>query len=488
MTLVFTSVIALTIGALTGFIAGRRKLSGLPAEIAARDERIRSLEREIAQTREDSDKRMAQLREDFSLQLARTNEDAERRLECAREDHRRQLEENRRQEETRMMRNLEALEQKFGETVGRVEAQMKNAADEMLRSRQQEFSRSSREDLGRIVDPLKETIERMKQTMSDTTLRQTDMSAEMKANIEAMIKISEAAMKSTDQLARVFRHGSKAQGDWGETVLSELLESQGLTPGIHYDIQTTIRDADGQTVRTDSGSSLRPDVILHLDSRREVVIDSKVSMSAFIDYVNAETEQQRETALNAHIESIRKHVRELALKDYSSYIRPPKVRMSYVIMFMPNTGALWTALRMRPDLWRKAMEQNVYIADEQTLFAALKIISMTWTQIAQARNHEKVYALADEMLDRVGQFVKKYQAVGKALDSARKAYDEGEKKLQPQGQSILTTCAKLQRLGARQSDRNPIAAITSATDSTAGDNDSGILSETPDNTDNEATD
>ena len=110
------------------------------------------------------------------------------------------------------------------------------------------------------------------------------------------------------------------------------------------------------------------------------------------------------------------------------------------------------------------MEKNVFIADEQTLFAALRIINMTWTQIAQAQNHEKVYALANEMLDRVGQFMKKYQAIGKALDNAAKAYEEAGRKLQPTGQSILTTCAKLEKLGAKQSDKNPLPQLTDIDD------------------------
>ena len=133
-----------------------------------------------------------------------------------------------------------------------------------------------------------------------------------------------------------------------------------------------------------------------------------------------------------------------------------------MIMFVPHSGALWTALNSKPDLWRRAMEKNVFIADEQTLFAALKIISMTWTHIAQAENHEKVYALAEEMLDRVGQFVKRFEAVGKSLDAARKAYDDAGAKLSPSGQSIIQTCGKLQRLGARQSTRNPIPQLADA--------------------------
>ena len=138
--------------------------------------------------------------------------------------------------------------------------------------------------------------------------------------------------------------------------------------------------------------------------------------------------------------------------------------MNYVIMFVPNTGALWTALKAQPDLWRRAMEKNVYIADEQTLFAALRIISLTWTQITQIQNHEQVYKLAQEMMDRVGFFMKRYEALGKALDNAKAAYEEGNKKLTPEGQSILQTCVKLKKLGAKQSDKNPLPQLVDIDD------------------------
>lgn len=351
---------------------------------------------------------------------------------------------------------MAALEARFGETMDKVTAQMKTATADMLKERQREFAESSNRDLGDIVNPLRETIDKMKRAMDDSTLKQTAMSGEMKATIENMMRQSQAAKESADELTRVFKHGSKVQGDWGETVLDELLQSQGLTRGVHYDTQAVIRDADGNSVHTADGTIMRPDVIMHLDERREVIIDSKVSLTAFIDYVNAPDEAERERALKAHIESIRKHVKELAVKDYSSYIHPPKLRMDYVIMFVPHSGALWTALNAQPDLWRRAMERGVFIADEQTLFAALRIINLTWTQIKQAENHEKVYALATEMIDRVGQFAKKYNALGVALKKAQDAYDEGNRKLVPQGQSIVQTAGKLIKLGAKQSDKNPV--------------------------------
>ena len=322
----------------------------------------------------------------------------------------------------------------FEETLQRVTAEVKLSTDKMLKDRQKEFAESSVQNITGIVNPLRESLERM-------------------------MKQGELTMHSTDELLRVLSHGSKVQGDWGETILDELLESQGLKRGIHYDTQTALRDASGQTVRSEEGATLRPDVILHLDQEREVIIDCKVSLTAFINYVNAGTEAERQQYLKAHVESLEKHVRSLSKKDYSNYVKPPKVRMNYVIMFVPHTGALWTAMNEKPDLWRRAMEQNVFIADEQTLYAALRIVALTWTQIEQSENQKRVFDLAGEMMDRVGQFVKRYEAVGRALDAAQKAYEDGQRKLEPSGQSILQTCGKLIKLGAKQSATNPLPQL-----------------------------
>lgn len=368
------------------------------------------------------------------------------------------------EQERRHSEAIAAQKERFDEIMAKVAAQMKDATSEMLRQRQREFQEASGTSIGQIVTPLRETIDKMQQAMTETRTQQSADSGALRTIIQQMMQKSEEARISTDALTQVFRKSNNAQGMWGETVLDELLEAQGLTRGVHYDVQATIRNADGTAVKNEDGSLMRPDVILHLDQRREVIIDSKVSLSAYMDYVNATEEGMRQRYLAAHIKSLRDQVALLAKKDYSSYIQPPKVRMDYVIMFVPNSGALWTALSAQPDLWRKAMESGVYIADEQTLFAALRIISLTWTQIRQAENHEKVYALANELMDRVGQFMKKYNAIGAALDKALQAYDDGSRKLSPQGQSILQTCAKLQKLGAKQSDKNPLPQITDIDD------------------------
>lgn len=432
-------------------------------------------------TKAEAQQQLEATKKEASEQLAKTKAEAQQQLEAVKKEASEQLEATKKEASDLLAKTkaeaeaqqqkalaekdaawndiMKGQEQRFNETMTRMSEQMKNATADMLKDRQKEFADSSNQQLGQIVNPLRETIDKMKQTMADTTLKQTEMSSVLKDNIERSMQQALAAKKSAEELANALKHGSKVQGDWGEAVLDELLTSQGLVRGIHYDTQAVIRDAQGNTVHTDDGATLRPDVILHLDQRREVIIDSKVSLTAFLDYANADNEADRQRFLKTHIDSLQKHVKELSTKDYSAYVQPPKVRMDYVIMFVPHTGALWTALNAQPDLWRKAMEQNVFIADEQTLFAALRIISLTWTQIRQAENHEQVYRLANEMLDRVGQFMKKYTAIGKALKTATTAYDDAERKLQPSGQSILQTCAKLQKLGAKQSDKNPLPQL-----------------------------
>ena len=342
---------------------------------------------------------------------------------------------------------MQALELRFGETIKNATMQMKEATDKMLKERQQEFTSSSNTNLGQILTPLKETICKMENALQNNTEKHSKLCGELNSGLTRMLEMSERARKSTEELTNALKHGSKVQGDWGELVLDELLQSQGLTPGVHYDLQPTLRDAEGRRIKNDENSFMRPDVIIHLDDKREIIVDSKVSLKDYIDYVNAEDDKSKTYYLNKHVESIKKHVKELSRKSYKDFVKPPKICLNYVIMFVPNSGALWCALDACPDLWRKAMEDNVYIADEQSLYGALRIVSMTWTQITQEQNHQKIYELASEMMDRVCAFVCEFDNVGQFLDKAQNAHAKAYKKIKEGGQSIGTTCNKLLKLG-----------------------------------------
>ena len=354
---------------------------------------------------------------------------------------------------------IKLIQTQFEESTKALRAQLKDDTSQILKSRQEELEKSSQQNIGQILDPLKKNIEELRKAMDEGSKEQAERNGELKERIANLMQQSDATRKSADELAKALKHGSKVQGDWGETILNELLDSQGLTEGRHYEVQHVLCDECGHPIKNANGGILRPDVILHLDTKRDLVIDSKVSLSAFIDYMNAENEDSRREALKRHIESLRKHVDELSKKDYASYISADRQMVDYTIMFVPVSGALWTAMNEDKNLWRDAADKKVYIADEQSLYGALRMVSLTWTQISQAENHRKVYELANEMIERVGMFREKYENLGNALEKAQKEYQEGKKKLEPGGVSIINTSKKLIELGSKNSSKHPIKLI-----------------------------
>lgn len=437
----------------------KSELARMESDLRHSKERNEELLVQIEAGRKEAADALMNAKNEAAAAMQKAKEESEKLLEQTKEDLNRSKAEEIAARDKANKEAMDLLQQRFDETMAKVTAQVKSDTADMLKAHQKEFTQSSNLSIGQIVDPLKQNIVELKKAMEDGNKEMAERNGEMRERIKALMEHSDAARKSADELAAAFKHGTKIQGDWGETILEELLASNGLTKGIHFDTQAVIRGKDGKVIKNEDGSTMRPDVILHLDERREVIIDSKVSLTAYVDYVNAENDTDRKIHLKAHVDSIKKHVKELAAKDYSSYIESPKVTAGYVIMFVPNIGALWTALDAEPDLWRKAAENNVYIADEQSLYGALKIVSLTWTQVAQAQNHEKVFELANEMIDRVGMFMEKYEGIGKALKKASEEYEDGKKKLIPQGQSIINTSGKLIKLGAKNSDKHTIKAL-----------------------------
>lgn len=332
---------------------------------------------------------------------------------------------------------IQSLKENFSHQIAATAEQLKTVTADMLKQRQEEFSETSGRRITQILEPLQSSIGEMRKAVNENTTTHNDLGGRLDGQLQMLMQQTASAKESAERLATALKGGNKIQGTWGEKILTELLESLGLEEGKHFDTQVTLPNGT------------KPDVVFHLDNNRELVVDSKVSLKAFCDYLEAENEEQRQDALARHIQSIKNHITELANKDYSRHIQSPKSSVGYVIMFIPNTSALLLATANEKGLWRKAMEQNVYIADEQTLYAALRIIDLTWIQIEQAQNQEKVFALAGELLDRVEKFLNYYKEIGDSLDKAQKNYIQGEKKLREGGKSIPQTARKLEQLGAR---------------------------------------
>ncbi len=455
-TTIIIALIALAAGVLAGIlIAGRGKnvlvaeKQSLEAQLAAANQSHATetalLNKQIDTQKADAAQALQETKEESDKRLTDYKEEVLKRHNTVVEEIKQNYQQLIDEQDRRHRSDTEALEKRFTDTIKALREQVENTTNTMLKQRQEEFSDTSTKNIDSIVKPLKETIDKMKEEMAKNSTVQTTMSAEIKTNMEHMIRQSIEAQKSAEELTRAFKRESKTQGDWGEVVLSNLLAKQGFTEGKDFEVQVVMRDTDGQTIHPDGGESLRPDVLLHLDDKRDVIIDSKVSMTAYIDYANAEDELTRRHFLKEHIASLKKHVDELSAKNYTQYQVNP--HLDFVIMFVPHSPALWAATAEEPSLWQDAMEKKVFIADEQTLYAALRIIRITWTHIDQEQNHRRLFELAQEMIERTGNFLKEYDSVGKNLQDALNAFDSSRKKLLPGGRSIGTTASQILALG-----------------------------------------
>lgn len=441
----------------------------LTQDLLRQEEELNKLNQELVSSRD----LVTALKEENSglnARISADQESRERELAYLKQSHSRELEELRKSRDESLLAQEKssrealdaqkrasqeafvALERRFNEIVNRTTLEMREAATGMLKERQKEFTDSSTESLDKILGPLKFSLDGMHQALDKSSQCSNQMFGMLKGGIESVLKQSELARNSADELARALRGTSKIQGDWGEMILNELLASQGLTEGIHYEVQPWIRNRDGTLVKTEDKHAMRPDVIIHLDDVRDVIVDSKVSLTAYVNYVNASSEDERRVALNSHIESVKKHIQELSKKNYSSYIKHPRESLDFVIMFIPNEGAFQSALTEKPDLWRQALDQKVYLADERSLCAALKIVSLMWTHAVQEQNHRKIFELAEEMLDRVGAFAGELTKLGQSINKSQESYSNAMRKLQNGKFSIGATCSKLMELGAGCSD------------------------------------
>lgn len=456
---IIIAICGLILGIICGFIFGKmsapkndEELGRLSEAINEKDKQVAALEAKVASLEtslKDKDlnfDKLSQERQQAHQETLKLQKEAsDREIESLRENHRQMIltiENNHKDA-------MEALKNQFAESANALSQQLKNTTEDMLKQRQAEFSEKSGEKIDQLLQPLKNSLKEMQEKVSENTTRHTELGGKLSAGIQNLLQHTESAQASADKLAAMLKGNAKHQGEWGERILKEILESLNLQEGIHFDLQQTLTDETGRALKNEEGRMGRPDVILHLDENKDVIIDSKVSLSAYLQYQEAGSDEERQDAIKKHIASIEKHVSELVKKDYSGYVSKPRIRLGYVIMFVPNTSALLLATKNKPSLWREAMERNVYIADEQTLYAALKIVSLTWQQIAQNANHAQVFHLAEEMMQRVASFLKSYSDIGIQLGKANKSYDEGMKKLSEGGQSIPQTCRKLINLGAK---------------------------------------
>ena len=377
------------------------------------------------------------------------------------EERKSDLEDMKRHYETRISDMEHAHTQALEFQKETLKAEMTEHTDALLKQREEELSRKAEETVRSISGDFEKELKSMREAFQEARESQikgnSELGASFKSAVDALREQSSKVGEKADRLAEAMRGQKKFQGCWGETILLNMLSSEGLVEGRDFDKEETLRDELGFVlVGEDSDSRMRPDFILHYPDRQDVILDAKVSLNAFSDYIEAADDAARQDAATRNLDAIRTQVKRLAKKDYSKYLRSGNRLLDYVIMFIPNSSAYQLALSMDQTLWRSAYSQKVLITTEETIMPFLRMISIAWTNIEQVKNQQKIIQSAQTMIERVADFAKAHAEMGRKLDDAKACYDRCSAKIADHGQSILVSANQVIRYGVPVNPSKPL--------------------------------
>jgi DNA recombination protein RmuC len=369
-------------------------------------------------------------------------EEQKKQHEALQEEQKKVRQEERQQQEEQMRQQLSLIRE-----------QMNSASEKILKERAEQLSAVNKEQLSGILTPLQTHIQQMREAVERSDREHNSTMQRLDATIKTSIEQSRQVGERADKLAQALTGENKTQGNFGELRLKQLLEGMGLQEGEQFTLQETIRDKDGNVVYEEEGHRLIPDAILHFPDKRDVIIDSKMSFTAFEDYHNAETEAQRQDALKRHLTSMRNHVNELARKNYSKYIAEGHAKLDFVLMYVFSESALQLALSNDATLWKDAYDRGVIITGSQNLYTMLRVLEMTWKQVRQVENQQKIMECANMIVDRVQLFAERFESVKQQLQKTQDSFDKLESITADSGQSILTPASRLLKMGASQNPK-----------------------------------
>ena len=358
----------------------------------------------------------------------------------------------------------ELQQESFSSQLELVKSQLTAETEKLLAQREETLQKKAEETFKSLAGPLGQNLKAMQESFEAQKRSQTEGTATLKTAVEQAVKHLQDQTQSigtkADNLAQALKGQNKMTGTWGEMILYNILVNEGMEEGRDFDREETLRDASGSIVlNEDSGKRMRPDYILHYPDRTEVIIDAKTSMEALSDWYSAQDPTVKEDAARRNLQAIRAQIKSLSTKRYQDYIREGYKTLDYVIMFIPNYGALQLAKTLVPGIFQEAYQQGVLLTTEETLMPFLRMIRVAWTNYEQARNQEKIIKAAQAMIDRVADFSKAHAAMGEKLKAAQEEYDKVSAKISDSGQSILVSAHQLIKLGVPKNPKKPLPEI-----------------------------
>lgn len=356
------------------------------------------------------------------------------------------------QQHARQIEMLTAKYEKQNESLRReMMLQFNVLASDVLKRNSESLKEANSEQIDALLRPLKENIESFKKTISEGYVKESSSRKLLEVQIERLVKLNETIGEEARNLTSALKGNSKVQGDWGEMILETLLENAGLERGINFETQLT-RDSGGNVLKNEEGKMLRPDVLIKLPDNHSIIVDSKVSLTAFVDYCNAEDENVRIVAGKKHLQSVYAHIDELYAKMYQNNL---KGAADYVMMFIPNESAYIAAVQLDINLWKYAYERGVIIVSPTHLFSVMSIVSQLWRQDKQNRNAMLIAERGGKLYDKLVLFMDSFEKVGKSIDDAMTSYNKSFNQLRTGKGNVLRQAEDMKALGAKASKSLP---------------------------------
>ena len=378
----------------------------------------------------------------------------EKQLEEMRASYEKQLQQTKEAHDVQIATLKEMNEEQVKSQLELIREQMQTTSEKVLKSRQEELGERNKEQVSKIIDPLQKSLKDMQEAFNRNKEQQAEALTRLDETIKINMQKSAAIGETADRLTRALTGEVKVQGNFGELKLKQLLEDLELKEGEQYDTQETLRDKGGRGAKGDDGKGLIPDFILHFPNNRHVVVDSKMSLTDYERYMNAEDESaEKSEYLKAHLDSVRAQVKRLAKKEYTKYLPEGYNRLNFAIMYVPIEGALNLALLNDASLWREAYDQGVMILGPQTMYMNLRVLEMMWTQVRQLKNQQAMMDAANTVIERVQDFGIRFMDVESSMNDTIKKIAKLKITTADNGASIITAAKNLLKAGARENKK-----------------------------------
>ena len=344
-----------------------------------------------------------------------------------------------------MREKLETQKSEFEEMRKQFNVEFENIANKILEDKSEKFSKMNNEKLDIILKPFRENIESFRKKVEETYVKEANERFSLGKEVQRLVELNLKISDDANRLTSALKGESKTQGDWGEMILENILEKSGLVKDREYFVQEFLKDEAGNMIKNEQGKKLRPDVVINYPDDRKIIVDSKTSLTAYVEYVNTEDSEEMKKAADRHLLSVKKHIDELSAKHYEDFAPT----LDFVMMFIPNEAAYVLALQTDPGLWNYAYDRRIILISPTNMIAALKLVADLWKREYQNKNAEKIAARGAELYDKFVGFAEALNEVGTNIENARKSHELAMNRLKEGRGNLVGQAEKLRKLGVK---------------------------------------